>query len=198
MKSLYQIKKAIYRKLYFLKKKTFRDFGKNSLIYKPILVTGKKNITIGNHVSIGEFARIEILSSWGENQQFDSSLVIGNNTTFEQFLHLTNAGKLTIGENCTFSSRVMITTINHKYNKINTNILSQELLVKDVFIGNYCFIGMDVKIFPGVTIGDNVIIGANSIVMNDLPSYTVCVGTPAKPIKKYNFENCVWEKIIYD
>ena len=54
--------------------------------------------------------------------------------------------------------------------------------VAPVEIGDNVFIGMGAIILPGTTIGDNVIIGAGSIVSKDLPSNSVCVGTPAKMI----------------
>ena len=178
----------------FLGKRQYGSYGKGSIIAKPIIISGKKNIYLGNNTRISIGARIECITKW-KNQEFKSSIVIGDNTSFEQFLHMTCAGKIEIGHDCVFNSRVLITNIDHDYSEINKNILQQRLITNDVKIGNYCFIGMDVKIFPGVTIGDNVIVGANSIVLDNLPSYTVCVGTPAKPIKKYNFDTKRWEKI---
>ncbi|MNE30962.1 putative acetyltransferase [compost metagenome] len=52
-----------------------------------------------------------------------------------------------------------------------------------------------VSILPGVTIGRGTIIGANSVVTKDLPPNVIAVGSPAIPIKKYNFINDKWEKI---
>lgn len=49
-------------------------------------------------------------------------------------------------------------------------------------VGNNCFIGHSVIILPGVTIGDNVIIGAGSIVTRDIPSDSVVAGIPAKVV----------------
>ena len=57
----------------------------------------------------------------------------------------------------------------------------------DVIIGNDVWIGMNVFITSGITIGDGCCIGANSIVTKDLPPYTICVGTPCRPVKdRYN------------
>ena len=47
----------------------------------------------------------------------------------------------------------------------------------------------------GVKIGDNVIIGAGSVVSKDIPSNTMVIGIPAKPIKKLNVNTNKWEKI---
>ncbi|MCR4738895.1 MAG: CatB-related O-acetyltransferase [Lachnospiraceae bacterium] len=53
-------------------------------------------------------------------------------------------------------------------------------------IGNDVWIGADVRILEGVTIGDGAVIGACSLVTKDIPPYSVCLGTPAKPVK-YRF-----------
>ena len=50
-------------------------------------------------------------------------------------------------------------------------------------------------ILQGVTIGEGSIIGAMSVVTKDIPPYTIAVGSPAKLIKRYNFENKKWDKI---
>ncbi len=187
-----KIKMAILRRVP-LRRLFYGSCGKKSLIYNPLLITNKKNIYMGDNVFFRDGARIEIIKEW-QNQKFDSKLVIGSNTSFEQNSHITSAGSIKIGHDCVFSARTMITNINHDYKTLSTNVLKQKLICNDVVIGDYCFVGMDVKIFPGVTIGDNVIIGANSIVMHDIPSYCVAVGCPAKVIKKYNFDSKEWER----
>jgi acetyltransferase-like isoleucine patch superfamily enzyme len=54
----------------------------------------------------------------------------------------------------------------------------------DTFIGKRCFIGANSIIMPGVTIGDEVIIGAGSVVTKNIPSNTIAAGNPAKIIKE--------------
>lgn len=194
MKSFNSIIVAIKRRFYFIHNLTYKRFGKRSVIMKPLLIRGKKYISIGDDVTVRNGARIEAIDCWN-GTNLNPQIVIGNNTSFEQDLHVIGVGKITIGDNCVFSARTFISAGHHDYSSIDTKIFNNPLLPKDVSVGDYCFIGMDVKIFPGVTIGKNVIVGANSIVMNDLPDYTVCVGCPAKPIKKYNFSTNKWERI---
>lgn len=56
-------------------------------------------------------------------------------------------------------------------------------ITADVKIGNNCFIGTFALILPGVTIGDEVIVGAGSVVTKDVPSNCIVAGNPAKIIK---------------
>lgn len=57
---------------------------------------------------------------------------------------------------------------------------------KEVTVGNDCWIGAGTIIIPGVTLGKGVVIGANSVVTRDIPSFSVAVGAPARVIKKVN------------
>lgn len=194
MLTWYRLKNGIIRRIYFLHRFQFRKLGKHSVVFKPICLIGKKYISLGNNVRFGEYSRIEAIDSRNK-KKFTPSLTVGDNTSFEQFAHIIFSGSIVIGKGCTFSCRVMITTANHIYNEKLQSILFNDLASKDIKIGDYCFFGMDTKIFPGVSVGDHVIVGANSIIMHDLPSYTICVGVPAKPIKKYNENTGRWEKI---
>ena len=189
-----KIRIAILRRLYFLYLPFYKHIGKKACIYKPLCVKGRKYISIGERCNISEGARIEAIDQWNE-QEFYPEIIIGNNTSIENYLHITSAGRIKVGHDCVLSSRVYITNIDHDYSILHQKVNNQKLIVADVEIGNYCFLGMDVKVFPGVTIGDNVIVGSNSIVMNDLPSNSVCVGIPAKVIKTYNFNDNRWEKV---
>ena len=49
-------------------------------------------------------------------------------------------------------------------------------------------------VLPGSKIGDGCIIGAHSVVKGEIPAYTVAVGAPAKPVKRYNFDAKIWER----
>jgi acetyltransferase-like isoleucine patch superfamily enzyme len=82
---------------------------------------------------------------------------------------------LTIGDNTLITARCMILT--HFYKNGN-------FYYGDVKIGSGCFIGMNTIIANSVTIGDNSVIGAGSIVTKDIPAGEVWAGNPAKFIKK--------------
>ena len=71
--------------------------------------------------------------------------------------------------------------------------MSQPLSAKNVYIGNGCWIGEQVCILSGVSIGEKCIIGAGSVVTKSIPDYCIAAGNPAKVLKKYNFETKRWE-----
>ena len=89
---------------------------------------------------------------------------------------------VTIGDDCFIGPNVSIYTACHSTDPIERN--TRQEWAKPVTIGNNVWIGGSVTILPGVSIGDNVTIGAGSVVTRDIPSNTVAVGNPCKVIKQ--------------
>ena len=89
---------------------------------------------------------------------------------------------VTIGDDCFIGPNVSIYTACHSTDPVERN--TRQEWAKPVNIGNNVWIGGSVTILPGVKIGDNVTIGAGSVVIRDIPSNTVAVGNPCKVIKK--------------
>jgi len=88
-----------------------------------------------------------------------------------------------IGEDTLFGPGCRIITATHPLDYKSRKFGGREL-GKPVTIGNDCFIGANVTILPGITIGDRVVIGAGSVVTKNVESDTVVCGNPAKVLKK--------------
>lgn len=81
-----------------------------------------------------------------------------------------------IGPNCGFYTAIHPIDAEQRKMKIEW--------AKPIKVGNEVWFGGSVTVLPGVTIGDNVVIGAGSVVVKDIPSGVVAVGNPCKPIRK--------------
>ena len=90
--------------------------------------------------------------------------------------------KVTIGDNAFLGPDVSIYTACHPLEPDRRNRFIE--WAEPVTIGNNVWIGGDATILPGVTIGDNVVIGAGSVVTKSFPSNVVIGGNPAKIIKE--------------
>ena len=88
---------------------------------------------------------------------------------------------VTIGDDCFIGPNVSIYTACHSTDPVERN--SRQEWAKPVTIGHNVWIGGSVTILSGFTIGDNVTIGAGSVVTRDIPSNSVAVGNPCKVIK---------------
>ena len=110
---------------------------------------------------------------------------VGKNVSF---IDIPNFGSepylIEIGDNTTVSFDVAF--VNHDGGtRVIRNLPGQNketVIYGKIVIGKNCFIGCRVTILPGVTIGDNVIIGAGSVVTRDIPSNVVACGVPCKPL----------------
>ena len=103
----------------------------------------------------------------------------------EQFIvveELTDTGNLTIGDRVSIAPRVTVVTSSHPN---NSRIRSFAPVQKGpVVIAEDAWIGAGAVILPGVTIGRGAVVGAKSVVSEDVPELTVVAGSPAKSIKK--------------
>ena len=177
---------------YVPRKVSFREFHYSCSIKSPILIT-PGCISLGENVYIGHHARIQGIESYN-SRKYHPHIIIHNGVSIEQNLHLTCANRIEIGVNTAIAANVTITDIHHPYDDITQPIEKQEIVVKEVQIGEDCKIYNNVVILPGVHIGKHVTVGANSVVTDDVEDYTVIAGSPARIIKKFDFEKNMWVK----
>ena len=134
----------------------------------------------------------EILGKAGKNLWIESpfqcdygyNTEIGDNFYSNHNLIILDCAKVKIGNNVFVGPNTGIYTACHPIDaKERMTFLEW---AEPITIGNDVWLGGNVTILPGVTIGDNVVIGAGSVVTKDIPSNCVAVGNPCKPIKKLN------------
>jgi lipopolysaccharide O-acetyltransferase len=164
----------------------------------PFDIRNKNKIQIGSNFTTGINCRLEAITYGNE-----IVLKIGNNVQINDYVHITANKSVTIGNNVLLASKIYISDCSHgiyseSENQSNPEIPPNDRLLfsKPVVINDNVWIGEFVSVLPGVTIGRGTIVGANSVVSRSLPDYVIAVGSPARPIKKFNFKNLKWEKII--
>lgn len=174
---------------------SFQKFGKLSYIKRPIYIPNKKNIIIGERVSIWNGARIEPVLKY-KNQKMNPKIIIEDTVKIQQNFHCTSGVEVLIKKGTLITPNVGIFDIVHPYEDIKISPHDQQIMCYRVQIGRNCMIGMNSVIMPGVSLGDHTIVGANSVVTKSTEGYCVIAGNPAKIIKKYNFDSKAWEKAI--
>jgi acetyltransferase-like isoleucine patch superfamily enzyme len=180
----------INRKVYyFLNKKKYKFLSSNAIIQKLLRVEGKQNISIHKGVIIQKMTWIAAMPLTKAEK---CHLSIGEGSIIGHFNHIFATGEIEIGKNVLTADKVYISDNQHDFSNINIPILSQSIVqLPKVKIGDGSWIGENVCIM-GVSIGKNCVIGANSVVTKDIPDYCVAVGSPAKIIKKYDFDSREW------
>lgn len=96
-------------------------------------------------------------------------------------LTVLDEAQVTIGDDCFIGPNVSIYTACHSTDPVERN--TRREWAEPVTIGDNVWIGGSVTILPGVSIGNNVTIGAGSVVVKDIPDNVVAVGNPCKVIK---------------
>ena len=89
--------------------------------------------------------------------------------------------KIEIGKNCLFGPNVTLCTTGHP---ISPNHRMDGMYSFPIKIGDTCWIGANVIVLPGVTIGDNTVIGAGSVVTKDIPANVVAAGNPCRVLRQ--------------
>lgn len=183
------IKRILVRLKLIWNERNFGAIGKRCFIIKPLQIDGGKSIYIDDDVCIAQ-------SAWlMGNSQKTKTLHIMSGTAIGHHAHIIALNDVTIEEDVLIADKVFITDCTHEYEDVSKPIKNQPIKVlASVKIGASSWIGENVCIL-GVSVGKHCVIGANSVVTSDIPDYSVAVGSPAKIIKKYDFEINEWIKI---
>ena len=160
----------------------------------------KHNLTIASDFSGRDGQIRQILGQAGENLHivqpfwcdYGYNIEIGDNFYANFGLTILDAAKVTIGNNVKIGPNCNIYTTTHPKDIERRNQGLEQGL--PITIGDNVWIGGNVTILPGVSIGQNAIIGAGSVVVSNVPSNTTCVGVPARSISS-SYED-IWA-IVY-
>ena len=175
----------------FIFSKKFKFYGQNVNIYFPENIIGDEYISIEDNVYIGKDASILVL----ETKDFLPNLIIEKNVKIRRSFHAVCINEIKIAEDVLIADNVLITDNIHGYQDIDIPIRLQPLESKGkIKIGEGTWLGENVSVICS-TIGKHSIIGANSVVVYDIPSYSIAVGSPAKVIKRYDNKLKDWIKV---
>ena len=175
-----------------IRSKRYGKFGVGSSISWPTgSGFGEKWIWIGEDVLIA--ADVTLSAGMGPGQEMVTNPVvrIGDRCLIGRGTSIIGHLNIDIGDDVYTGMNVYITDQNHGYENLDLPIGKQLPNEEHVSIGKSSWIGSGAIILPGSKIGDHVVIGANSVVTGEIPSYSVAVGSPARVVRKHDGES--WE-----
>jgi len=110
---------------------------------------------------------------------------IGSDTFLNQGVMVAAHELVEIGDHCMFANGCFIADANHRFEDLETPITWQGFTTKGpTRIGDNVWCGANVVITSGVTVGERCVIGANSVVLEDLPPYSIAAGVPARVLRE--------------
>ena len=178
-------------------KSKLKKLGSRVSFSKDVEMLHPEKVIVGNESSIGRFCTFEGNSSitianrvvFKQNVIIKSGkypkgeIKVGNDSYVGPNCYLDGVGGITIGSDVLISPNCKLITSQHNYLDKKSKINSQGREFSRITVGKDVWIGANSVILPGIKIGDGAVIGAGSVVTKNVGEFEVVVGIPAKRIK---------------
>lgn len=177
----------------------FKKVGRGVVFGKSITIRNPYKIRIGNNVIIDNNVMLDAKGVSNNGIEIEDNVYIGRNTIIsckngdiilKKNVNLGfncevySLNKVTIGKNTLIAAYTYIVGGGHMSQDVDTLFRDQEKHAIGIEIGNNVWLGAKSVIMDGCNIGDNSIIGAGAVVTKSIPGYAVATGIPAKVIKE--------------
>src|SRR6201992_2521426 len=155
-----------------------RRWGTSGLLFfgrdLEIEIAARGRVEFGSFIWIGDRTKIRCHEGLVE---IGSKTVLGQECTITAYQHIR------IGEQCVIADRAMFIDFDHGVVEVERPIREQGIYKRDVEVGSNVWIGYGACILRGVRVGDNAVIGTNSVVTRDVPANAVVGGIPARILR---------------
>jgi lipopolysaccharide O-acetyltransferase len=164
-------------------------------------ILGDRAIQVGRDFRAGRLLWLEAVCEYGA-RRLQPVLSIGDRVSCSDSVHIACALQVTIGNDVLIGSKVHVTDHNHgRYRGDEPHSAPDESPVRrplagaPVVIGDRVFLADGVVVLAGSVIGSGTVVGANSVVSGTLPPETICIGVPARPVRRFDREGGVWQPL---
>ena len=167
----------------------FISFGNRSKIVSPMTLRGVRYMKVGNDVYIAHSVYMAVDARYPGYIRIEDGCHLGH------LNHIVSASSIVIEKDVLTADRVTILDASHQYCDVTQPIVKQPLeKLCQVTIGEGSWLGENVCVL-GASVGKHCVIGANSVVIDDIPDYSIAVGAPARVIKQYDRQTKSWKKV---
>jgi acetyltransferase-like isoleucine patch superfamily enzyme len=137
-------------------------------------ISRRGEVRFGRFVWIGDGSKIRC---------HEGVVEIGDKTVIGQECTISAYQRVRIGEQCVIADRAMFIDFDHGVVEVERPIRLQGIYKRDVEVGSNVWIGYGACVLRGVRVGDNAIVGTNSVVTRDVPANAVVGGVPARVLR---------------
>lgn len=150
-----------------------RCAGAKTVVGEATVMTNTSNISIGKSCLIQD--RVYLRAG------LDGRIEIGDGAALNSFVQMYGHGGITVGDDAQIGPNTVVTTTGHDYmaTDLNQNYAA-------IRIGKRVWVGANCTILPGVTIGDQSVIGAGAVVSKNIPARCVALGVPARVVRRFD------------
>jgi acetyltransferase-like isoleucine patch superfamily enzyme len=137
-------------------------------------IAKRGTVRFGRFVWIGDGTKIRC---------HEGEVEIGAKTVLGQECTISAYRRVRIGEQCVVADRAMFIDFDHGVVEVERPIREQGIYMRDVEVGSNVWIGYGVCVLRGVRLGDNSVVGTNTVVTRDIPANAVVGGVPARILR---------------
>jgi acetyltransferase-like isoleucine patch superfamily enzyme len=148
----------------------------------PLFLGSGLELQVGSRGRV-EFGRFVWIGEGTKIRCHEGVVEIGAKTVMGQECTISAYQRVRIGEQCVIADRAMFIDFDHGVVEVERPIRVQGIYKRDVEVGSNVWIGYGACILRGVSVGDNSIVGTNSVVTRDVPANAVVAGIPARVIR---------------
>jgi len=165
--------------------RAFAAFGSRSVIQLPVRLSGESRIRVGAGVFVGAGSWLQVL----EGPDTGVALEIGDGTSIAGDCVLSAAVGVRLGRRVLLARNVYVSDHSHRFEDARRAVLDQGVdRIGAVVVDDGAWLGQNVVVCPGVRIGRGAVVGANSVVLDDVPDHAVAVGAPARVVRTLDGE----------
>jgi len=156
----------------------------NLRIEGPVKIIRPDRLTLGNNVLIHSNC-VLYCSGSAPDYRTEGRIVIGNNVELGWGCVLHGGGaQIIIKDFAIIGAGAILISEMYSYEDLNVPAQQQRKIMGDIVIEENASVGANAVILPGVTVGRSSIVGAGAVVTDEIPSFSVAVGVPARVIKQ--------------
>jgi acetyltransferase-like isoleucine patch superfamily enzyme len=148
----------------------------------PLFLGKRLQIQVGKGGRL-RFGRFAWIGDGTKIRCHEGEVVIGEKTVLGQECTISAYQRVRIGEQCVVADRAMFIDFDHNVSEVERPIRLQGIYKRDVEVGSNVWVGYGACVLRGVRVGDNSIVGTNSVVTRDVPANSVVGGVPARVIR---------------
>jgi acetyltransferase-like isoleucine patch superfamily enzyme len=167
----------------------FAHIGSRTVLELPIRLSGESGIAIGDDVYVGFGSWLQTLEpppgAPVRTAGGKPILEIGDGTSIAGGCTISAAVSVRLGERVLLARNVYIADHAHAFGDVHRAVLDQGIdRIEPVSIEDGAWLGENVVVCPGVRIGRGSVVGANAVVLTDIPDHAVAVGVPARVVRR--------------
>jgi acetyltransferase-like isoleucine patch superfamily enzyme len=166
----------------YARRRLFTSAGRRWRTDGPLFLGRRLELQIARRGRV-EFGRFVWIGDGTKIRCHEGVVEIGAKTVIGQECTISAYRRVRIGEQCVIADRAMFIDFDHGVVEVERSIRKQGIYKRDVEVGSNVWIGYGACILRGVRVGDNSIVGTNSVVTKDVPANAVVAGIPARVIR---------------